>query len=277
MLYLILAVTSSAMVSLCMRFSEGKKAGGISLLASNYLICTLIAGVYMGFDLAPSVPGLGLTVGMSVFNGFIYLLGFVLLQMSIQQNGVVLSATFMKLGLLVPMAVSVGLFDEVPVPVQLLGVLLALIAIVLINFEKGEGAVNSKLGLLFLLLSCGGADAMSKVFEGFGPPALSEQFLFYTFLSAFLCAVAVLIYQKKRPTIKELGYGLLVGVPNYFSARFLLRAVERLPAVIVYPTVSVATIVVISLVGVCFFRERLGKRQWVAIVLILAALALLNL
>ncbi len=277
MIYLILAIVSSAMVTLTMRFSEGKKAGGISLLAVNYLVCTAMAGLYMGFDLFPDAPGLSLTVGMSLFNGFIYLFGFVMLQVSIRKNGVVLSSTFMKLGLLVPMALSIALFGEKPGVMQLLGVLLALAAIVLINLEKDNRAATSKLGLLVLLLSCGSADAMSKVFEGYGDPRLSEQFLFYTFGFAFLFAVVCMLWQKERPGMKELGYGLLVGVPNYFSARFLLRAVENLPAVIVYPTVSVTTIVVISLVGVCFFKEQLDKRRWTAIGMILAAVALLNL
>ncbi len=277
MLYLLLAIFSSAMVTICMRISESKHTGGIRLLAINYLACTMIAGIYMGFDLAPPTAGLKQTIWMSLFNGFVYLFGFVMLQISIRKNGVVLSSTFMKLGLLVPMVLSVGLFDEKPGVIQLFGILLALTAIVMINFEKDGTNASSKLGLFLLLVSCGSADAMSKVFEAFGDPRLSEQFLFYTFGFAFLFAVATMLYQKEWFHLQELGYGLLVGIPNYFSARFLLRAVETLPAVIVYPTVSVATLVVISLVGVCFFKERLARRQWVAITMILAALALLNL
>ncbi len=277
MLYLLLAVFSSAMVTLCMRLSEGKTTGGVGLLAVNYFACMTIAGCYMGFDLAPALPGLGLTVGMSLFNGLLYLLGFVMLRLNIRKNGVVLSGTFMKLGLLVPLAVSMLLFGERPSPVQLLGVVLALSAILLIHSEKKESAPPFKAGLILLLLAGGSGDAMSKVFEGFGHPALSEQFLFYTFLSAFVLCVLLMLRQKERIGLKELGYGLLVGVPNYFSARFLLRAVEALPAVIVYPTVSVATLLVIALMGVCFFKERPGKRQWTAIGMILASLALLNL
>ena len=52
---------------------------------------------------------------------------------------------------------------------------------------------------------------------------------------------------------------------------------EDINAVIVYPTYSVATLLVITLVGVVFFREKLGKRQYIALGIILAALALLNL
>ena len=75
----------------------------------------------------------------------------------------------------------------------------------------------------------------------------------------------------------EVLYGFAVGVPNYFSAKFLLAALETVPAVIVYPTFSVATILVVTLAGVALFKERLGKRQWTAVAVILVALVLLNL
>ncbi len=277
MLYLILAIVSSAMVSICMRLSDGKVSGNVGMLAVNYVTCMLIAGIYTGFDnLAPKATGFGLTLGMSLFNGLLYLLGFILLKINIRRNGVVLSATFMKLGLLVPIMVSVVLFRELPDWVQLVGFLIAVAAIILINFEKQENNASFKIGLIFLLLAGGGGDAMSKIFEGFGNAALSEQFLFYTFVSAFVLCVALMIYQKEKIGGKEICYGLLVGIPNYYSARFLLLAVSKLPAVIVYPTVSVATIVLISLTGVLFFKEKLGKRQWIAIGMILAALVLLN-
>ena len=46
---------------------------------------------------------------------------------------------------------------------------------------------------------------------------------------------------------------------------------------IVYPAYSVAAMLLITLAGVVFFRERLKRRQWIALGMILLALALLNL
>ena len=66
-------------------------------------------------------------------------------------------------------------------------------------------------------------------------------------------------------------------MPNYFSARFLLLSLSAVPAVIAYPSYSVGTIVLIALVGKVFFKERLSRRQLVAMGVILAALILLNL
>ena len=74
-----------------------------------------------------------------------------------------------------------------------------------------------------------------------------------------------------------MGFGILLGVPNYFSASFLLKALNDIPAVIAFPTFSVATVVVISMTGLLVFKEKLSKKQWIGMGLILIALVLLNL
>jgi len=202
---------------------------------------------------------------------------YLLLQRNIKQNGVVLSATFMKLGLLVPMAVSVFLFGEKPTILQLLGFLIAAVAIVLINSDGKNSAVQSRTGLILLLLMAGGADAMSKVFEEWGEPALSSNYLLYAFITALIMGIAAMLIKGERPGKYEIGFGLLVGIPNYFSAKFLLDALEYVPAVITYPTCNVGAILVVTLAGILFFREKLTRRQVLAIGIILVALVLLNL
>ena len=90
-----------------------------------------------------------------------------------------------------------------------------------------------------------------------------------------LCLVLV-IRKKERPGFREFFYGTLIGIPNFFSAKFLLASLGSLPAVVVYPSFSVGTLLIVTLVGVLLFRERLRKAQWIALAAILAALILLN-
>ena len=277
MLYLILAIASSALVSIIMRLSDRKVTGNIAMLTVNYLMCFLVSAGYAGFDLFPSSEGLPSALLMGSVNGLLYLGGFVLLQINVRRNGVVLSSTFMKLGLLVSIAVSVVFFHEVPDLLQVIGFCLAVAAIILINFRKESGGeAGFKAGLILMLLAGGMGDAMAKIFEELGDPALEPQFLIYTFLVALILCTALMLSKKQKPGKWEVLFGLLIGVPNFFSAKFLLGALEHISAVIVYPVYSVATILVVSLTGVLAFRERLEKRQWIGMGLILVALVLLN-
>ena len=90
-----------------------------------------------------------------------------------------------------------------------------------------------------------------------------------------LCAVGMTVKGQKIGT-REALFGTLIAVPNFFSSKFLLGALESLSAVIVYPVFSVGTILVVTLMGVLAFRERLTKQQWIGIGAILVALVLLN-
>lgn len=277
MLYLLLAIASSALIAVIMRLSSQKVTANNSMLAVNYLTCLLLAAAYALFRILPlDAAGLPVTIGMGAVNGALYLLGFVLLQYNTRKSGVVLSSIFMKLGLLVPIILSVFLFGEIPTWVQSIGFLLAVGAILLINLQKGTSLSGAKLPLLLMLLSCGCGDAMSKVFEVYGPAALADQFLFYTFASALFLCVVLVLRAKERLDKYALLFGVLVGIPNFFSAKFLLMALGQLPAVIVYPTFSVGSILVVTLAGICLFKERLRRSQWAALALILVALVLLN-
>ena len=166
MVSLILAIFSSAMVSIGMRLSEGKVRHNLGMLVMNYLMCTLLGAGLSGLpESGWIVPGL-----MGCGNGILYLVSFVLFQVNVRRNGVVLSATFMKLGLLVTMVVSVCLYREIPGLWESLGFFLAVAAIILINRQKDTGTAGFKAGLLWLMLCGGMADAMSKIYEESGTP-----------------------------------------------------------------------------------------------------------
>lgn len=277
MFHLLLAIASSALVSIVMRLSSPRVRRGTAMLCVNYLICLFFAWVYTGFAApVPQLPGVSQALLLGAVNGVLFLSGFVVLQWNIRRNGMVLPATFMRLGLLVCMVVSIVLFREMPDAMHWLGFFLAVAAIVLIHYQPGQTA-GSKAGLLIALLCGGLCDSMSKIFEELGNPALSDHFLLYTFCMALL-ACALLTARKKEglPGKAEWLYGALVGIPNFFSAKFLLASLGDLPGIIVYPVYSVGTILVVTVTGVFCFREKLGKRQIFALGMILAALVLLN-
>ena len=277
MIYLILAILSSASIAVLMRQSNQKVSGGTGMVAVNYLMCLVLSAAFAGVDnLFPRTASLGQTLGLGAVNGLLYLMGFVMLQVSIRKNGVVLSTIFMKLGLLVPMVLAVVAFGEKPEMLQIFGFFLALAAILVINYEKTDEKSKSAGYLVLLILLGGGGDAMSKVFEAVGDSAMEDCFLLYTFASALILCLLLVLLQKQKIGKWEWLYGMLIGVPNFFCARFLLKSLSDVPATIAYPTFSVATLLTVTLAGVVLYRERLKKKQWIGVVMILGALILLN-
>lgn len=281
MIYLALAILSSTAVALVMRISGSRVQNRVGMLAANYAGCTALAALFAhGF--LPQGEGSALVTGLSVLSGALYLGSFLLLQWNTRENGVVLSSTFMKLGVMVPTVMAVVVFHEAPKPLQTAGFLLALAAIVMIRPAGESGAAKNALALAALLIGGGMTDGMSKIFEAICRPELKEYFLVLTFACALLlCAVLMGVNAARagrfRMTPVDAAFGLLIGVPNYFSSRFLLLSLSSVPASVAYPTYSVATIVLVTLAGVAFFKEKLTRRQCAALGVILVSLAMLNL
>ena len=278
MVYLLLAILSSAMVAIVMRIAQPRVSNPTGLLAGNYILCCLVSLV-MSLSAVQSGPltGLPIAIGLGVGNGFVYLGGFALMQWSTRQNGVVLSSIFMKLGILVSTLICVIWFHEIPTVLQVLGFVLAVCAIIIINYQKGTSLSRGSWVLLLMLFMSGMGDTMSKVYEVYGNPNIENIFLLFTFISALLLCLALMVHRKERLGLRELGYGTLLGIPNFLCSLFILKSLSTIPAVIVFPTYSVATILVVALAGLLVFREKLEKKQMIGAALICIALVLLNL
>ena len=278
MIFLILAICSSAMVAIMMRIAQPRVNYPTGLLASNYIVCSLMALVLSHPELPEiSRTVLGLPAGLGVINGVLYLGSFMLMQWNTRHNGVVLSSVFMKLGILVPTVLSVVWFQEMPTAVQIIGFFLALTAIVILNYQKGTKLSRRSWGLMLMLVAGGMGDGMSKVYEEYGNPGFQNIFLFFTFFAALLLCLGLVAHKKEKLGMKELLYGAALGIPNFLSSLFLLNALRSVPAVIAFPTFSVAVILVVAAAGILFFRERLQRRQVFGGLLICIALVLLNL
>ena len=278
MIYLLLALLCSATITVCMRLSEKYRQNPISMLAVNYLVCSLLAVAFSGqWTLFPKDAGLPTTLLLGGICGVLFLSSFMLLQWNVSRNGVALPATFMKLGVLVPTLLSALIFGEELTLLRILGVIVAVAAILLMQDKAQKEAGGSMLGLIALLLSGGLSDFMSKLYEELGAPNLKDQFLLYTFLVALILSVVLCLIRKESLCWQDVLFGVLLSVPNYLSTRFLLLSLNHLPAVVVFPSFSAGTIVLATLAGILLFKEKLTTRKGLALVVILAALVLLNL
>lgn len=279
MFYLILAIASSALISIMMRQSEKFVKNKMVMFTANYAVCIAMARWFMGeIQLLTSQEGIAVAVILGVLCGILYLANFVLLQKSMRFNGIVLSSTFMKLGVVVPTLMAILIFKERPGIWQVCGILLAVIAIIMIQFEKEQAEGTARTGFLLLLLMMSGiTDSMANIYDKAGSAALKDHYLFYTFFAALVLAGILAVKDRKNVSRWDIIFGVLIGIPNYLSARFLLLSLAHVSAVITYPVYSVGTIVAVSAAGLLIFREKISKRKAMALGVILISMVMLNL
>lgn len=277
MLNLILAMACSALVSVVMRVGSEGEQPRKPMLAVNYLACFAVSLLFL--RRGAGVEGLGLAAGLGLVGGALYFGAFLLLQRNVRENGVAFSSLFMKLGVVVPTVMGLTLFHEQATATRLAGIAMTVgVALVLSGKPDAGGLKQSGLvWLLLLLLASGMADGLSKVYNAYGNPALEGHFLCFIFAFALLLSAGLCLRLGQRPVPRDVLFGLLLGLPNYFSSRFLLLALYEVPASVAFPVYACGTILITTACGRLLFGERITPRQGLALGMALAALVLLNL
>lgn len=286
MIYLLLAILSSAAISVLMRLSNKYVKNNMTMFTANYLVCGLLSYLFIILDngsqafKVENVSSGNWTFALILggISGVMFLLSFMLLEFNIKKNGLVLASTFMKLGVLVPVLMSIILGWDKPSWIQILGCALAICAIVIINGEGNDDKRRkfSGLWLIILLLSGGFTDSLSNIYDKLGSGQLKNHYLLFIFIAAVIVSIITLFVKKQKFTWMDALWGALIGVPNYFSARFLLYALGQVSAIVAYPVYNISVILIISLLGFIIFKEKLSKRKLWGIGIILLAILLLN-
>jgi multidrug transporter EmrE-like cation transporter len=302
MIYLILAILCSASIAIIFKFSENKNMNRYVITTFNYVIASFISFISMILNrgIFKNIEGnffyefkeviidnnnstfssqgsiiWALLLGFSA--GVFFFLSFFLYQKCIKENGVSISGAFGKLGILVPVIMSIVLWREIPLFLQIIGMMIAFFSIILINFpQKGEKVkINYLLILLFLI--GGTAEFSNKIFQKYALIEYKELFLFSVFFSAFIISFYFMIKKSNSIRKKDVFIGFLVGIPNLFSSYFLILALKDINTSIAYSTYTSGSIFIIYLFGIFVFNEKLKKNETIAILTIILALILMNL
>lgn len=286
MISLILATTCSASIALLFKVSSNRNMSRELVTTFNYLSALVVSAALIVFNraydgLELSGQSFSLTLILGIFTGFLFLLSFLLYQESVKKNGASLSGMFAKLGILVPMVISVIIWKEMPTLLQSVGIVSALIAIILVNMKKSGNQVKTyQITLLMALFLAGGfAEFSNKIFQKSTAFSFRPIFLLIVFSTAFALSAIILYFKRKQLAYvwMSIFMGILVGIPNLFSSYFLLDALNQYSASIVFPTYSAGSILLITLVSAMFFKEKINLKEQLALAFTAAGLILMNL
>jgi drug/metabolite transporter (DMT)-like permease len=303
MLYLILAIGCSASIALIFRISETRDMNRYAVTTTNYVtacITAIVTVVATGhsfpsptavIDALPRLAGAVVgradqltdtasqawAVCVGLVAGVFFFLAFIYYQVSVRNHGVSLPGAFAKLGILVPMSLSLILWQEIPRTIQWVGIALAVGSIVLVNRPADRLKRGLKLSLLLLFAFGGLAEFSNKVFQRHGMLEDKAIFLLVTFFVAFVLSFIVTVRKGLPVKRRDILTGIAVGLPNLFSSYFLIEALDRIPAAAVFPAYGAGTIVVITIVGAALMGERLAWRDRLVVVLAIVSIVLINL
>ncbi|SFC33614.1 Multidrug transporter EmrE [Alkalibacterium subtropicum] len=302
MFYLFLAILCSASIALIFKYTENTDTNRYVITSANYFIAfvtSLIMIIYRRLldgvvRELPFIDDVALFIGndqhilspyssiiwgilIGAVAGVFFFLSFVYYQKSVRDNGVGISGTVAKLGILIPMIFSIIIWREFPTSVQWIGIILSLVSIVVINLsKKSVKTFDFKPTVLLLFIFGGMAEFSNKIYQKYALNDYKDFFLFTIFFVAFLISVSYTVNKKAKVKLSDILTGFAVGIPNLFSSYFLILSLDTLKTSVAFPIYSAGSIVLINIGGLLIYREKIARKNQLAIVMTIIALILIN-
>lgn len=279
MIYLLLAISCSVAVATIITYAHRKKLPTFALFATNYVVATIASVI--GSGASTRIFGVPEELGVSVLLGFLFIGCFWLLMKTIQKLGMVIPVTLMRLSAVLPTAASILLYAEVPSALQVAGILLAFLALPLASPQPLTRATLRPLleggfgwGLL-LFVTFGFTEFLFKFQKEVLPMDNPSDMLQVVFGTAMVIGMVAALRLRERFSLHLVITGVVLGVINMYSAKFLILALRELPGMVLFPANGIGVIMLSTVVAMLLWKERLNARNYIYLACAAAALILI--
>ncbi len=280
MIYLFLQVVFASSFTLIIKWAQLRnREDVITIGAINYIAAAVwIAPVFFTYSFTDVSPGAIWTGGSM---GAIYFVAFFFAIYCIKVVGASSTTVVSVLSILFPITVAAFVWDEVPNQQQMLGIGLALLALLLIGIRRSKlpresGAWLTPVILLGFFFLCGCSRLSQETFKHVSQPDQRATFVITAFAVAAVPSLLVLILRRKKINRTEFAVGLTLGLTNMLQTHLILNCLEFYPGFIVFPVVSAGAIVLTTVVATGMLQERLNLQTCTGIGLAVVALFMLH-
>ncbi|NNJ82806.1 MAG: EamA/RhaT family transporter, partial [Flavobacteriaceae bacterium] len=170
---------------------------------------------------------------------------------------------------------------------KFIGIILALVAVYLASIKTRSGLRINRSNLIYpflVFLGSGIIDTSLKYLED-THVAKNEVSIFSSmiFATAAVTGLFILIWQMIKGSfrfeVKNVIGGIALGIPNYFSVYFLVKALRSdiLESSGIFTVNNVAVVMTSTLVGILLFHEKLLVKNWIGIALAVISIFLVTL
>ncbi len=285
--YLLLSVLSSSVLTVLFKWYGSLKVDVFQAIVWNYFVCALTGMLMLqtnplkfGVWNEPWFP-------YTILLGAIFILGFNVAAKTVEVFGVGIGGIAQRMSLLISVPFAIIYYNESVNAMKILGLVLALVAVILVNKPKDTKAFKEGPGkylyLIFLIiLIAGGLEILLQYIEvnvvsQAEDPSASIFMFWMAALMGCLFWLGQIAKGDRYPFNKNsLWAGVLLGVPNYFSIYFLMLVLGEWEGSVVLPINNVAIIGLSVLFGILLFKERLTLWNFSGVFLAVLAILLIG-
>jgi drug/metabolite transporter (DMT)-like permease len=285
MMYLVLSMLSSAAIMVVFKLFERYRIVTLDAIVVNY-------GVAAGLSFALDPSGIGMHeaiheawFGNALVMGVLFISLFNVIGLSAQRIGVSVTTVANKMSLVIPVLYAILFLGESWGFFKIAGLIVALVAVLLSTRKSKQEPIDRRYMSfpLIVFIGSGFIDAFFKYNQvhTLGNNGL-EPFTGWIFLTAGTLGLLVWIYRsvflKKLPARNAVLGGIMLGIPNYFSVYFLLKALsmDGLESSVVIPINNMAIVALGAIAGVLLFQEKLNRWNYIGIGLCFVSILLIG-
>ncbi len=259
---------------------EKYKVDNLQALIVNYITAGFCSYLFLETDFSLNYILESDWLYHSMIIGALFIIIFNFYAFGIQKAGVAVTTVANRMSLIIPVCAALILYPEENTFTLLKGIafFLALSGIYLSSTKGGKLSFDKKYLWLIILVFVG-QGISDSIFNDFAQKFPNEgNYLFFMvlFFMASISGILILsgrsIKTRSPLQLKSIFWGVIFGIPNFFSLVFLLKALGSISSSIVFPIVGMGVVISSSLIGLLLFQEKLTRSNWIGILLSICAI-----
>ncbi|NCT18495.1 MAG: hypothetical protein COZ75_01325 [Flavobacteriaceae bacterium CG_4_8_14_3_um_filter_34_10] len=279
MIYLALSILVSSFLYVVFNLFERFKIHTLHAIVVNYMVAfgcgILFSNTSLSVQEIYQTPWFFGALGLGVLFVFI----FNIMAITVQRSGLSVASIATKMSVVIPVIFGFFMYKESAGFLKIIGILLALIAVYLASIKSKEGVkIRNLIFPILLFLGSGIIDTSLKYLQN---THIKDEnlsiFSAITFLFAGLSGLLFAILKHDlKISWKSIIAGICLGIPNYFSIVTLMKALatEGLESSSVFTINNVGVVMLSTLLGLFFFKERLLTKNWIGVLLAIISIFL---
>ncbi|MFZ9586065.1 MAG: EamA family transporter [Crocinitomicaceae bacterium] len=236
----------------------------------NYFVAFICGLLFFPFQLNALLEVDASWFGFTLSAATLFIGLFLIMGMSAQRNGLSSTSVAVKMSMALSVLGMVIFYAEDVNAWKISGITLAIFGVIGMTLQANEQKNERSSGwmLLVLFLGSGMLDFLLNYIQH---QVLTENetafFTAYAFGLAGIIGmfIALILIAKRKLTLafRHIIAGVLLGIPNYFSIYFLMKAYDTLEwsNSSILAVINVCIVVIASLVGLLFFKEKWNRMK----------------
>ncbi len=279
--FLLLSIALNTAVNLIFRWFKVFEINKLHAIVVNYLICFLV-----GLSISNERDILGYIDQhwflYSLLLGVLFISIFYLMALTTEKLGVSVNAVSNKMSVVIPVSFALIVAKESFSLLFLVGIIISLASIYLISGKKNMRIERKYYALpVGVFLGGGFIDTSLKLLETNFASEVELSTITYTiFLGAFITGLFIVLLSglnRNKLSAKNGLAGIVLGVPNFFSVFFLLKAIEAfsLKSAFVFGINNVSIVLVSTVLSIVIFKEQLSRFNRIGLILAIVSIIII--